>query len=238
MEHQYEQLTREIHSKIRLDFGSMNDEFPEQMMSVKYLRGHEKVLELGGNIGRNSMIIAYILAQHNNSDFVSLETCRTDAEKLCHNRDLNGFKFHVENAALSQRPLVQNAWNTLPCENDVPSGWIKINTITWQELNYKYKIAFDTLVIDCEGAFYYILCDTPEILDNMKLVIMENDYFTFPEHKLYVQNMLREKGFVLDYQRALDHMNPDFYQVWIKPCDYMTWSQEIYDLVTRKRSDI
>ena len=31
---------------------------------------------------------------------------------------------------------------------------------------------FDVLVIDCEGAFYNILNDIPEILDNIKLIII------------------------------------------------------------------
>jgi hypothetical protein len=34
-------------------------------MTVKYLTGNEKVLELGANIGRNSLIISYILNCNN-----------------------------------------------------------------------------------------------------------------------------------------------------------------------------
>ena len=43
------------------------------------------------------------------------------------------------------------------------------------ELKNKYNINFDTLVLDCEGAFYYILMDMPEILENIKLIINEID---------------------------------------------------------------
>ena len=212
----YEQLARNIHSKIKLEFGSMYEEFPEQVMSVKYLKGNEKVLELGGNIGRNSMVIAHILKQHSNdSNFVSLECCPEDAKKLEYNRDLNGFKFHIEPSALSSRKLIQKGWETMPSDTDVP-GWSRINTITWQELKDKYKIDFDTLVLDCEGAFYYILQDTPEILDNIKTILMENDYFLQPDHKPWVQNMLKQKGFRLDYQRALNQHLTDFYEVWLR----------------------
>ena len=38
-------------------------------MAVRYLTGNEKVLEFGGNIGRNSLVIAHIL----NNNSVSLE---------------------------------------------------------------------------------------------------------------------------------------------------------------------
>jgi|694.fasta_scaffold07214_6 hypothetical protein len=216
----YDKQVKHIHSKIKFEFGSMLEEFPEQVMSVKYLKGHEKVLELGGNIGRNSMIIAHILNQQNNSNFVSLECCTIDSQRLEYNRNLNGFRFYVVNAALSSRRLIQNGFETIPSDVDV-AGCCRINTITWQELKDKYKIDFDTLVLDCEGAFYYILIDTPQILDNIKMIIMENDYFRVPEHKSFIQNMLKEKGFRVDYQKALtDHPTfktiEDFYEVWLR----------------------
>jgi bifunctional polynucleotide phosphatase/kinase len=49
-------------------------------MVVKYLTGNEKVLEIGGNIGRNSLIIAYILGNRNN--FVTLECDENIAKQL------------------------------------------------------------------------------------------------------------------------------------------------------------
>ena len=48
---------KNIQSQLKIDFGSFNDEFPEQLMAVRYLTGNEKVLEFGGNIGRNSLKI-------------------------------------------------------------------------------------------------------------------------------------------------------------------------------------
>ena len=48
------ELVNKIHNEIKFEFGSMQDELPEQMMSATFLTGNEKVLELGGNIGRNS----------------------------------------------------------------------------------------------------------------------------------------------------------------------------------------
>ena len=90
-----------IHRNLRLDFGTFLDEYPEQIMAVRYLKGQEKVLEIGGNIGRNSLVIASILNQANNGDgLVSLETDNDFAQKLCHNRDINNLHFLVENSAL------------------------------------------------------------------------------------------------------------------------------------------
>jgi len=77
-------------------------------MAIKYLKGHEKVLEIGGNIGRNSIVIADILKTNN---FVSLE-CDVDiATQLKYNRDNNMLKFFVEEAALSNRKLIQKGWD-------------------------------------------------------------------------------------------------------------------------------
>jgi hypothetical protein len=47
-----------IHSKLNIKYGTFNEELPEQKTAVRYLSGNEKVLEIGANIGRNSLIIA------------------------------------------------------------------------------------------------------------------------------------------------------------------------------------
>jgi FkbM family methyltransferase len=74
-----------------------------------YLTGNEKILEIGGNIGRNSLVIASIL---NTNNFVSLECDVTISQQLTENRDLNKFSFHIESAALSNRKLIQKGWDT------------------------------------------------------------------------------------------------------------------------------
>jgi len=79
-----------IHRNLKIKHGSLRDEFPEQKMAVSYLTGNEKVLEIGGNIGRNSLVIASIV---NNNNFVSLETDSKIAKQLEENRDLNNLPF-------------------------------------------------------------------------------------------------------------------------------------------------
>jgi FkbM family methyltransferase len=206
-----------IHKNLTIDFGSLNDEFPEQLMAVKYLTGNEKVLELGGNIGRNSAVISYILNQKNNNNFVSLECDSNSANQLIHNRDINKLDFFVENSALSKRKLVQKNWDTIVSDEDL-DGYTRVSTITFEELTQKYNIDFDTLILDCEGAFYYILMDMPEILTNIKLIIMENDYVDV-NHKNYVSETLKNNGFSVDYAEKGGNRKfyyEDFYQVWKK----------------------
>ena len=173
----------------------MKDELPEQKMAVRYLRGQEKVLEIGGNIGRNSLVIASILENSNN--LVTLESDVNISKQLSENRDLNNMKFYIESSALSKRKLIQKDWDTKPSETLEPNfKWV--NTITLEQLKTKYNIKFDTLVLDCEGAFNYILMDMSEILDNINLIIMENDYHVL-EQKKYVDNILIKNNFYVDY---------------------------------------
>uniref|UniRef100_A0A6C0J303 Methyltransferase FkbM domain-containing protein n=1 Tax=viral metagenome TaxID=1070528 RepID=A0A6C0J303_9ZZZZ len=200
-----------IHKRYRLDFGSFQEELPEQKMAVKFLTGNEKVLEIGGNIGRNTIVIADIL---NTNNFVTLESDSDIANQLKHNRDINNMSFIVEESALSKRKLIQKVWETIPSDELLP-GYKIVNTITWQELNNKYNIIFDTLVLDCEGAFYYILQDMPEVLDNINLIIMENDYHNI-EHKKYIDNVLKNKGFNVVYSEAggWGCCYNNFFEVW------------------------
>jgi hypothetical protein len=81
----------------------------------------------------------------------------------------------------------------------------------------KYNINFDTLIIDCEGAFYYILNDFPEILNNIKLIIMENDYDDISK-KEFIDSALKGHNFKLEYFETggkgpcFSH----FFEVWKK----------------------
>ena len=202
-----------LHNKLQIQYGSFKEELPEQLMAVRYLTGNEKVLEIGGNIGRNSLIIGSILGDNKNN-FVTLECDLNIAAQLTHNRDLNNMDFHVESSALSKRKLIQKDWDTIASDVLLP-GYKNVNSISWDELNNKYNIKFDTLVLDCEGALYYILMDMPEILDNISLIIMENDYWDI-SRKNYVDDILIKNNFYVDYSER-GGWGPcfnNFFEVW------------------------
>lgn len=209
-----------LHNKLQIRHGDFNSELPEQMMAINYITGNEKVLEIGGNIGRNSLIISSLIKDSRN--LVTLESDHEIALQLIENRDINHLQFHIENSALSKRKLIQKDWDTIVSDELLP-GYKPVNTITLEELNNKYNIEFDTLVLDCEGAFYYILLDMPEILKNIKLIIMENDYHNL-EHKLYIDNKLREENFEVIYSQ-IGGWGPcynNFFEVWKKRmCNFL-----------------
>ena len=201
-----------IHSTLKINYGSLNEELPEQKMVVRYLTGDERVLEIGGNIGRNSLVIASILK--NSQNLVALESDVNIATQLTENRDLNNLNFHIESSALSKRKLIQLGWDTMPSDT-LKDGYTWVNTISLEQLKQKYSIEFDTLVLDCEGAFYYILMDMPEILEGINLIIMENDYYDISK-KTYIDEILKACHFYVDYTESggWGVCANNFFEVW------------------------
>tara|TARA_A100001015_G_scaffold308367_1_gene405884 strand:- start:1576 stop:2475 length:900 start_codon:yes stop_codon:yes gene_type:complete len=211
----------ELQSNLKINYGSFLQEFPEQKMAVEFLTGKEKVLEIGGNIGRNSLIIASIL--ENKKNLLTLESNPHIGNQLNENKNINNLNFNVEVSALSSSKLIQSiiGWET-KISNTLPHGFCWVNTISYNELLNKYNINFDTLVLDCEGAFYYILKDFPNILDNIRLIIVENDYADISQ-KNYVDNILISKKFRKIHCEALPNgrlmgfeCTDFFYEVWKK----------------------
>tara|TARA_B100001059_G_scaffold55010_1_gene49610 strand:+ start:199 stop:1137 length:939 start_codon:yes stop_codon:yes gene_type:complete len=195
-----------------------SDETFEQYMTYRFLPREASVLELGGNIGRNSMLISSILTKP--EKHVVLESYSEIADCLKKNRDENSKRFHVEDAALSKRKLLQkeNSWTTIPSDRLI-EGYKKVRNVTKSDLEQKYDIKFDALVADCEGALYEILQDDSSVLDNIKTVIVENDYFN--EEKLrFVNDQYSQKGFkrvyVARHPQVSMPPNQYFFEVWMR----------------------
>jgi FkbM family methyltransferase len=204
----------EIQDSLQLKYGKFKEELPEQEMVLKYLSGNEKVLEIGGNIGRNSLVICKILKDNNN--LVTLESHTEYASQLRENRDINNMTFFVENSALSKRNLIQKNWYTM-VSDVLLEDYIQVNSITFNELQTKYNIKFDTLVLDCEESFYHILMDMPELLTNINMIIMENDYWDI-SRKQYIDDVLGKNNFKVVYSES-GGWGPcynNFYEVWKK----------------------
>lgn len=209
------QLLAHIHSKIVLRNGSFKDELPEQVMSVMFISPNDKVLELGGNIGRNSCVISFLLK--NSSNLVVVESDPESASYLIANRNRNRFLFHVENAAISHIPLMQSGWTTVPFETTLPPGFFRVKTITYEQLKEKYKIQFNVLVADCEGALYHIFQGAENILEDVSLIIVENNFHDRSRYE-NVRSKFLAHGFQLVYKKAgpWGPCAEEFYQVWKK----------------------
>lgn len=212
-----------IHSKIILIHGSLQDEYPEQLLSVKYIKPTDIVLEIGGNVGRNSCVIANIL--NDSSNLLVVESDPENSILLKENRDNNNLNFLIEDSAISKVNLYQKDWTTKPFDeiNDI-ENWKQINTKSWEEIKNKYNMKFNTLVADCEGALYYIIKENPNFIQSFDKIIIEND-FNDIEHKKFVDNNFKKYNFKKVYFEGPKRYYYDFdnivctssfYEVWIK----------------------
>lgn len=208
-----------IHDQLHFVGGRLTDEWPEQTMVVRFLDPNATVLEIGSNIGRNTLMIASVLAD--SANLVTMECNPAAVEILRCNRIANDFAFRIEPSALSCRPLIQRGWETIPAD-EVRPGWRPVSTITFAELVAKHGITFDTLVADCEGALFYILKDDPAMLDGISTVILEADYPSV-EHKSSVEavfaahglSRLHSEPLVTDWKHPFpDEVAASFFEVW------------------------
>jgi FkbM family methyltransferase len=204
-----------------INWGGFEYEYPEQLMCISNIKENDKVLEIGGNIGRTAHIIHTIV--NNPKNHIVMECDLEMARQLRHNLDMNTYTdLRIETDALSKTKLYNLNGCPRPIDECKVTSDIKVQpTISYSEICTKYDVDFNVLVADCEGSLYYILLEDPDMLNNMHTVIMENDY-TDMNHKIAVDLILRKKGFSLVYQ---EKGVPDaswsvcyhiFYEVWKK----------------------
>ena len=205
---------KKLHSTLKFTGGKMTDEYPEQVMAVSFINPDDRVLEIGSNIGRNSLVISSILSD--SSNLSTIESDPANIPTLIKNRDDNNFHFKIYNGALSRSNLWQRWWVTKPQEICPGPDWTRVNTFMLSDVNNNPTV----LVADCEGALYYIFRDFPEILNTVKTILVENDYRD-AQHYLAVETIFKENGFDLyynDYCHEAKQYNlplyKNFFQVW------------------------
>ena len=206
-----------LQNKLKLKHGIWNDEYQEQILSINYIKSNSCVLELGGNIGRNSMIISLLLDDP--TRLVVIEPSKKIYEQLMENKNNNNLNFNTECLAISEKRLWSSKWNTF---SEYKPGSEEVDTISFDNLKHKYQYQFDTLVCDCEGALYYILLDNENILKDIHTIIIEND-FTDLNHKTYVDDIFKKNNLKCVYQKEGDNYvktylpcKQNFYEVWKK----------------------
>lgn len=205
----YHERLINLHRYIRCS--DLSKELIEQLLIIKYLNQDSNVLELGGNIGRVSLVIASVLS--NDKNLVVIEPTKDIAELNIKNRNINCFNYNVETKIIANKPLylkknnIESVANKI-IDNNVDNDCELIENITFDDLQIKYDIIFDTLIIDCEGSFYQILLDNPNILKNINMIIIENDFDTIEEYN-YVYNEFINNNFKLIETKSCYPINAD-----------------------------
>lgn len=196
-----------------------NDEMVEQILAVEYLTNAKNVLELGACIGRNTVVIAETI-KNNKGKLVSIEPNNDNFIRLSSAIKQTGLKnINIDERAICKYNLAYKGWDSKVI-NDVSkieTGWHLAKTITYYDLLSIYNIEyFDTLVIDCEGAFYNILKDFPNIINGVKTIIIENDFLKKNEAE-YVHHIFKDNNFINIHSCNLNWPNSPF------PCEKYFW---------------
>ena len=199
-----EEKLKYIHNNIYFDGNIKTKEYPEQLLSMKYIKPTDIVLELGGNIGRNSIIISCIL--NNDENLVTVECNPNYLVTLYKNRNANNLNFKVEESAISKFKLIQKNMVTKPSDV-LEEGFDWVQTKKWTEIKNKYNMNFNILVCDCEGALYYILRDEPNFLDGIEKIIFENDFLNDEQEK-FTFDFIKNKGFNIIYEQEIKNWSP------------------------------
>lgn len=161
---------------IRKDFTRVTpeqwkEENVEQELIHKYLLPSDVVLELGGNIGRSSIVACQVVGV--NGSLVVSESDEKNREELAQNMRGALCNFRIV-PAFSDTPLYQKDGLSLgsPTQNTPGDGFNRIKTLPYKELSsYRPTV----LVIDCEGCFDDILHKAGIDLSNVHTIIIEND---------------------------------------------------------------
>lgn len=205
-----------IHKGLRLKHGRFQKELPEQEMAVAYLTGDENVLEIGGNIGRNSLVIDS-LQKGKSGKLVVVESDPEIAAKLKENKKLNAASFQIVVGALSKTRMFQSHWRCVKTDVSPGAGYKEVPIVDYGDI--RGGTEFDTLVVDCEGCIGSIIDDFPDVLEGITTIIIENDFLDDVE-KGRVHGMFRAAGLVPVFERGINWSDrngdyiPDFYQVW------------------------
>lgn len=144
----------------------LKGEYPEQVITYKFLEPDMNVLELGANIGRNTQIIANIIKQGKVLAVEMNKSNETYLKKISDKHD----NLSIFIGAISEVPLYFNgkSWRTSY------NGKIKVNTISITNAKKQF-FNWDVIIADCEGCITK-LCENEDFLKNVKMIILENDF--------------------------------------------------------------
>jgi len=208
----------EIHPSLKIKYGNFSQEFLEQILAILTLVPGDRVFEMGGNIGRNSLIISKILGlcdpkdiQHPDSFHIIFEPDHLSYTRLLENLKCNMSRSLPTNVILATKddmivkPKNKNGHldtKFVPLTNisidNIEEYELVTNVSTPKEIFEKFKTNFNVLIADCEGYIYYMLTKFPYFLDFFEKIIIENDFEMNDEgdrQAQYVQWFLKQKGF-------------------------------------------
>jgi len=178
----------------------------EVSLVYNYLKGNETVLELGACIGVVSCVTNKRLS--NPKNHVVAEANPELIKYIQHNKELNNCKFSVLNGAVSDlNELTFYAYegralsgSLMKESTDRPMTEHLIKGYSPRDIEKKYNLKFDTLIMDIEGGEFELIDKYRDWIKSLKLLMIE----FHPKHlnkdtdlEKYLDIIQKECGFIL-----------------------------------------
>ncbi|MBN20732.1 MAG: hypothetical protein CL678_05525 [Bdellovibrionaceae bacterium] len=195
----------------------------EQKLVKEFINENDIVLELGARYGTVSCLINSLL--NNKKNQVSVEPDKRVLDSLEKNKNNNNCEFGIVKGFISNKKLSLNRTEHI-CQGNIElkgygSTFVEdnnstTNNYTFEEIQNKFNIKFNTLVVDCEGFFEEFLNQNKSIFfEQIKKIIIEEDYkekCNYDEiNKILINNKFKCVKFIIDEN------NPKIsHRVWIK----------------------
>ena len=189
-------LTRRI---TRGYFAEGNIEKDEQELVLKHIMPEATVLELGANLGVVSNVINKKLAKPDNQ--VVLEANPTVIPYLELNKKNNKSSFRIENKILSNQKETPfyfghsiSSGGIIDKNSNGSDNSVIVKGITFDQLQKKHNLKFDTLVMDIEGAEYELFKEIDDFLHQFNLILFEEHPKILSQEQMDEINRVLEKN--------------------------------------------
>ena len=199
--------------KFRGLFATNIYEKEERKYLKKYLDPESKVLELGACLGVVSCLTNRLLKDPNNH--VVLEANPNLIKWIEKNKLLNNSKFNIENSIISNKEkndFYISDIIVISSKKLITNNKVEINGITIPQLENKYGITFNTLIMDIEGGELDFLQENRLSINKFNTIFMEihpfNNILTIEEAN-ECENILVSQSFRIILQDG-------YFQVWKK----------------------
>ena len=186
----------------------LTTEKQEQDMVAKHIREGDKVLELGARYGTVSAVILDNVKDEHDCVIVEPDGKVTDALKSnlkgCNYGDARVFVGTIGSKKQKIKGDYNYATYTVECNDDT----CDIDNLTYDDLQKRYNIEFNTIVADCEGCLPEVIdhiSTTSPSLHSLQKIIVETDYPDRVDYKK-LSDKLQTCGF--------NKTEGDFVQVW------------------------
>ena len=196
----------------------VHDDYEDDEVTLlrAFIQEADKVIELGGRLGKSSCVINKLLKTKRHH--VVIEPNKSVLNLLETNRDNNNCKFQILDKILGNgtdkfnlhsyhagKPNKFSISTQTKLSNNSDAD---VDSITYSDVCKKYKIIFNVLVADCEGCLEYVVRSNETMLINMRMVIFEKDGDCCDYS--YVSKKLKESG-LTEVTRPFSRQ-----QIWIK----------------------